>query len=72
MLCLHLTQLALELVNVLMLQRLLAAPGWVEQMTPADWRALTPLLYHHVTPYGAFKLDLTERLPLDDSEEPAA
>ncbi len=72
MLCLHLTQLALEFVNVLMLQRLLAAPDWADQMTPADWRALTPLLYHHVTPYGAFALDLAARLPLDDPAEPAA
>ncbi len=72
MLCLHLTQRALEYVNVLMLQRLLAAPGWAEQMTAADWRALTPLLYQHVNPYGAFRLDLAERLPLDDPEETAA
>ena len=27
-------------------------------MTPADFRALTPLIYHHVTPYGTFELDL--------------
>jgi len=71
MLCLHLTQLALEYVNVLMLQRLLAAPGWTEQMTAADWRALTPLLYHHVTPYGTFTLDLAARLPLGDEEDAA-
>ena len=71
MLCLHLVQLALEYVNVLMLQRLLAAPGWTEQMTPADWRALTPLLYHHVTPYGTFQLDLAARLPLGDEEDAA-
>jgi TnpA family transposase len=72
MLCLHLTQLALEFVNVLMLQRLLAAPDWADQMAPADWRGLTPLLYHHVTPYGAFALDLAARLPLDDPAESAA
>ena len=72
MLSLHLIQLALEFVNVLMLQRLLATPGWREQMTPADWRGLTPLLYHHVNPYGAFNLDLAARLPLDGPEEEAA
>jgi TnpA family transposase len=72
MLCLHLIQLALEFVNVLMLQRLLATPGWREQMTPADWRGLTPLLYHHVNPYGVFNLDLAARLPLDGPEEEAA
>lgn len=47
MLALHLTQLALEFVNVLMVQVILEAPGWQERMTPADWRALTPLLYQH-------------------------
>ena len=30
-----------------------------------DMRALTPLLWKHVTPYGSFSLDFTERLALD-------
>lgn len=35
------------------------------QMQPEDLRALTPLLWQHVTPYGAFRLDFGERLDLD-------
>jgi hypothetical protein len=29
-----------------------------------DRRALTPLVYSHVNPYGTFKLDLDTRLPI--------
>ena len=35
------------------------------RMTPADLRALTPLVWGHVSPYGAFDLDLEQRLDLD-------
>jgi hypothetical protein len=69
MLALHLVQLALVYINTLMIQRVLAASGWWERMTPADWRGLTPLLYGHVNPYGVFRLGLDERLPLDDPDE---
>jgi len=34
-------------------------------MKPEDWRALTPLIWGHVNPYGTFRLDLNERLQLD-------
>jgi len=30
-------------------------------------RALTPLLYAHVNPYGIFRLDMDERLPLEEA-----
>jgi hypothetical protein len=30
-----------------------------------DYRALTPLIYHHVNPYGVFELDMKKRLVLD-------
>jgi len=33
-----------------------------------DLRALTPLIYAHITPYGRFKLDMNERLPLEAAE----
>jgi TnpA family transposase len=71
MLALHLVQLTLVYVNTLMIQRVLARPGWRERMTTDDWRALTPLLYAHVNPYGAFHLDLSERLSLDVPHEEA-
>jgi len=30
-----------------------------------DLRALTPLLWSHVTPYGVFRLDFSDRIDLD-------
>jgi TnpA family transposase len=62
---LHLLQSCLVYVNTLMLQRVLAEPAWMARMTPADARALTPLVRGHVSPYGAFDLDLEQRLDLD-------
>jgi len=34
-------------------------------MTPEDSRALTPLINTHVNPYGIFRLDMKERIPLE-------
>jgi hypothetical protein len=65
MLALHLLQNCLIYVNTLMIQRLLAEPAWRARMTPEDWRGLTPLIYHHVNPYGLFRLDLSIRLDLE-------
>lgn len=73
-LALHLLQISLVYVNTLMIQRVLSEPKWRAQMQPEDLRALTPLLWQHVTPYGAFKLDFGERLDLElitDSLRPA-
>jgi hypothetical protein len=70
MLSLHLLQASLVYVNTLMLQQVLADPAWLTPMTAEDFRALTPLIYHHVNPYGDFALDMDKRLvieqPLDD------
>jgi len=49
MLCLHLLQACLVYVNTLMLQQVLSAPAWMDQMGPEELRALTPLIYNHVT-----------------------
>ncbi len=62
---LHLLQSCLVYVNTLMLQRVLCEPAWTARMTPADTRALTPLVWGHVRPYGAFDLDMVRRLDLD-------
>ena len=66
MLALHLLQNCLVYINTLMFQEILADPAWMVRMTKADLRALTPLIYHHVNPYGTFTLDLTTRLPFRD------
>ena len=57
-------------MHTLRLQQVLADPAWLTSMTAEDCRALTPLIYHHVNPYGDFALDMDKRLviahPLDD------
>ncbi len=40
----------------------------MDRMTPEDLRALTPLIYSHVNPYGIFTLDMNERLSLEEQE----
>jgi len=64
-LCLHLLQISLVYINTLMIQRVLAEPAWMKQMAKEDLRALSPLIWAHVNPYGTFRLDLNERLQLD-------
>jgi hypothetical protein len=34
-------------------------------MTGDDFRALSPLLSQHITPYGTFALDMTKRIPIE-------
>ncbi len=65
-LSLHLLQICLVYINTLLIQRVLAEPHHQEAMQPEDWRALTPLIYHHITPYGWFRLNLQERLPIEE------
>ena len=64
-LSLHLLQVSMVYVNTLMLQRVLADPTWLSRMGTEDMRALSPLIYGHINPYGTFKLDLGERLELN-------
>jgi TnpA family transposase len=63
-LSLHLLQSCLVYINTLMLQDILAESEWMARMTAEDFRALSPLVYAHVNPYGTFELDMTTRLPL--------
>jgi hypothetical protein len=42
----------------------LALPAWADRLTGADRRALTPLIWEHINPYGRFNLDMTARLAL--------
>jgi TnpA family transposase len=67
MLSLHLLQNCLVYINTLMVQQILAGPDWQGRLTPADRRALTPLFYTHINPYGTFELDMTKRLALEDA-----
>ncbi|MCO5195616.1 MAG: transposase, partial [Anaerolineae bacterium] len=64
-LALHLLQASMVYINTLMIQRVLREPEWENRLLPEDLRALTPLIYDHVNPYGHFDLDLGTRLQLD-------
>jgi TnpA family transposase len=64
MLALHLLQNSMVYINTLMLQQVLAQPQWSGKLTARDLRALTPLIWEHVNPYGRFELDMEARLPI--------
>lgn len=64
MLSLHLLQNCMVYINTLMLQEVLSQPHWQGRLTETDLRALTPLIWEHVNPYGRFELDMTSRLSL--------
>ena len=64
-LSLHLLQICLVYVNTLMIQRVLEEPACLARMAPEDLSALTPLIFAHVNPYGAFELDMRSRIPLE-------
>ena len=72
MLALHLLQISLVYVNTLMIQRVLSEPSWSGKLTTEDLRALTPLIYGHVNPYGIFRLDMDTRLSIDPADASAA
>ena len=64
-LCLRVLQTALVYVNTLMVQDVLADDACSTALTNEDRRALTPLFWAHVAPYGEIKLDMRSRLTLN-------
>jgi TnpA family transposase len=66
LLCLHLLQISLVYINTLMVQQVFRQSRWQERLQADDLRSLTPLFYNHVTPYGIFRLDLDQRLALEE------
>lgn len=63
-LSLHLVQICLVYINTLMIQQITSAEEWKHVLTAEDYRALSPLIYTHVNPYGVFELDMNERLSI--------
>ena len=63
-LLLHLLQISLVYINTCMIQQVLAEPTWQGRLPLTDLRALTPLKWLYVNPYGTFILHMHERLPL--------
>ena len=64
-LTLHLLQSCLVYVNTLMIQRVLDESRRRKRMTEVDLRALSPLVYAHVNPYGLFELNMDERIDIE-------
>ncbi|MEV0695934.1 Tn3 family transposase [Streptomyces sp. NPDC050388] len=64
MLALHLLQSALVHGSTLLFQDILSEAKGQKRLTDADRRALSPLLWTHVNPYGRFELDMNDRLDL--------
>ena len=63
-LSLHLVQICLVYINTLMIQQVTSSEKWLDRLTTEDFRALTPLIYSHVNPYGTFELNMNERIGL--------
>lgn len=70
MLALHLLQSSLVHINTLLLQEVLKQPKWADRLTDADRRALSPLFWTHVNPYGRFELDMNRHLELGSALRP--
>ena len=60
MLCLHILQSSLGLINTLMIQDTLALPDWADVLTDADRRGLTPVFHTNMTPYGEIQLRICD------------
>lgn len=59
-LCLHLLQNALVLVNTLMLERVLYDGDYIRRVHAVDLDAMTPLFTSNVNPYGDIRLDINK------------
>ncbi len=55
-------------INTLLIQNVLSEKVWYDKMTIEDFRALTPLIYSHINPYGTFNLDMDKRIELYEGE----
>lgn len=51
-------------MNTLVIQDMLADPEWADVLTDEDKRALTPLFWMHILPYGEVRLTTGSRLQL--------
>lgn len=65
-LCLHVLQSSLVYSNTLMQQQVLKTPEWEGRLTLEDKRSLTPLFYKHINQYGLFRIDMNQRIKIED------
>nr|WP_280371231.1 Tn3 family transposase [Nocardia wallacei] len=64
MLALHLLQSAMVHINNLLLQAVLENPEFHDLIGEHERRAMSPLFWSNINPYGRFRLDMTTRLDL--------
>lgn len=62
---LHLLQASLVYINTRMVQSVLSRSDWEAQLSPDDYRGLSPLIYSHINPYGRFEVDLSKRIDFE-------
>ncbi len=64
MLCLHLLQNSVSYINTLLLQSVCHEHQWIDKLTKEDKRAINPLFFEHINPYGLFLIDLNDRIAI--------
>ncbi|KMT63342.1 Tn3 family transposase [Listeria newyorkensis] len=64
MLSLQLIQNCMIYMNTLKIQSVLSKKEWQNKMEAEDYRALTPMIYNHINPYGEFHIDMKKRIHL--------
>lgn len=65
MLSLQLIQNCMVYINTLQIQQvLLQSECLYKRLEKEDLRALTPMMYAHINPYGEFNLDMNKRMDL--------
>ncbi len=60
LLSLHLLQNCLVLINTILVEQMIEEKKLLEKLSLEDLRAITPLFYSHINPYGSFDLDLNK------------
>ena len=61
-LSLHLIEVCLVYLNTLLIQEALSNPNRTYDLKENDLRALSPLIYGHINPYGIVSLDMKKRI----------
>lgn len=63
-LALHLLQNCLVYINTLLIQEEFETGNWAEIFKQEDYRAISPLVYFNINPYGHYFVNLDERINL--------
>lgn len=58
-LALQLLQNCLMLINTILVERTIEKEQMINRLSVEDLRALSPLFYEHINPYGVFEIDVT-------------